>query len=438
MDAVIARIRGQVSSLVETDVFRDRLRNERLEVGDCIVINNSFLYRDKPTIKTNKSDKYLALPVIDGGVLDLNDMQVIIRPSDSKQIKDLVVVKKKDLAVSSHVSLRDAVLGEMGGLGRMVFLLIGEIGETPALSVPCVCGSLRAVVLEPTLLDELAIDGDQVRIRNVVDPEALWFKLETLVNGDLSANFPVKDKKPFMKALAVLAEEQHATLRLPAGSVSDDTLLDRIGQSLGRQADDYEDSLKAYLNDPGRQAEFNNVLRIAYNFDSEAGAIITLLISLSDLKPLLSWCTVFDHWRLYRAFEALPWGALSLKPALKDYSESIRAARNSRFHHLLPINTRLEADLEGVLLKAKKITLFGRFSPRGQTGNALYFEDKEIIELLLQFTHVEERDVADEFWVRNLEVLRRTADLVSSTCAATKMLLPKAAGGAGGLPTDRG
>jgi len=428
VDPIILCIRNQVSSLVQTDAFREWWHNERAGIGDCIVINNSFLYRDKPTIKTRKSNKYLAIPVIDGPALNLNDLRVISRGDDSTQINNFVVVKKRDWDSSLHLPLYDAVKEELGRLGRMIFLLIGQIEATASISEPCVFGSFRTVVLDPTMDRELSVEGAQIRIRNTGNPEALWHTLETLVRSSMSAPLSSKDKKTFVKALASLDEKQHGILRLPTGPVSECTctLLDLISRSLAQQAKEYEQSLKEYRNDPSRQAEFNNMLRIAYNFDSEAGTIITLLISLCDLKPLLYWCTVFDHWRLYNAFEALPWTALSLKPSLKEYSESIKAARNSRFHHLLPINRKLEADLEGILLRAKKITLFDRYSPRGQTGNALDFEDKEIVELLLQFTHVEEKDVGDEFWLKNLEVLRCTADLVSSTCSALKMFVANA------------
>ncbi len=424
VDPIVARIRNQVSSLVQTDAFREWWHKERAGIGDCVVVNNSFLYRDKPAIKTRKSDKYLAVPVVDGPQLNLNDVRIISRRDDSTQIKDFVVVRKRDWDSSLHVSLYDAVREELGRLGRMIFLLIGEIEETTPVAQPCVFGSFNGVVLDPMMDRELSVEGSQVRIRSTKNPEVLWRILESVVGSTVSVHLSSKDKKTFTKALDCLREKEHGVLKLPTGPVSDCTLLDLISRSLSHQAQEYEQSLKEYQNDPSRQTEFNNMLRIAYNFDTEAGTIITLLISLCDLKPLLYWCTVFDHWRLYNAFEALPWAALSLKPSLKEYSESIRAARNSRFHHLLPIDSKLEADLEGVLLKAKKITLFDRYSrARGQTGNALDFEDKEIVELLLQFTHVEEKDVGDEFWVKNLEVIRCTADLVSSTCSALKMLV---------------
>lgn len=91
--------------------------------------------------------------------------------------------------------------------------------------------------------------------------------------------------------------------------------------------------------------EFNDLLRIAYNFAGDALLVIRLLVSVCDLKPIVRWCSVDEWFRLADAFRSLPWSKVKEKPSLDSYQQTINAARNSAFHRLLRVDSTLRVQL---------------------------------------------------------------------------------------------
>ena len=63
---------------------------------------------------------------------------------------------------------------------------------------------------------------------------------------------------------------------------------------------------------------FNNVLKIAYNFTNDVIPFLDLLISISDLKPIILWSTIGEYFLLSESFRNLPWTRSKNKFSMKN------------------------------------------------------------------------------------------------------------------------
>jgi hypothetical protein len=170
--------------------------------------------------------------------------------------------------------------------------------------------------------------------------------------------------------------------------------------------------------DPG---EFNDVLRIAYNFATDAVLVIQLLVSICDLKPIVRWCTVDEWFRLAESFRNLPWSKMKDKHSLDAYQQTVSNARNKAFHRLLPVENTLRVELEGTKLGRVTLRLFPEYAARN-SEQTMDYEDRALVELLTDFTRVSERGVSPQFWGRNIVVMEATIELLSRTSLALKLL----------------
>lgn len=423
-------IYAQVEALLESDEFVEWSQGQKIKPNDWVVFNNSFMYRDKSKIKTNKSALYLAIQADSSGALSPTNLYVVQRKvrhsEDSKQISDMRHLPGSTSEFSSVEPIVVATQKAMDSLGKLVFLLIAEIQDTLVLRETISCGPFTELVLDPQTTEPLRIEGSTLTISRCSDARPLWDDLNRIVleQGFLVSPFGHKERDSFAGAIERLSQAEYARLALPVpDGHSDKTLLDQIAVAIANETASYCRSLDKCAGQPSPEADFNNVLRIAYNFASEASTLIVLLTSVCDLKPVVFWCTIHSHWKLRQAFQRLPWASLNAnKPSLSAYEQSVKGARNSAFHHLLPISKTLIADLHDVPLKARSLTLFRKYGTK-KAGNELDYEDKELVEVLTQFTRAEEGAVGPDFWMRNRDVMQNTADLASATAHALKTLL---------------
>jgi len=132
-------------------------------------------------------------------------------------------------------------------------------------------------------------------------------------------------------------------------------------------------------------------------------------MSVCDLKPIVFWCTVDKQWSLYRAFASLPWSALGLKEKLEAYRGIVSQARNHAFHHILPFDSTIEADLSDLDVRAETIRLFSPFGQKQERGIRL--KDQELAEVLAEFSRAKQRPVSMVFWEGNLNVMESASEL---------------------------
>jgi hypothetical protein len=188
-----------------------------------------------------------------------------------------------------------------------------------------------------------------------------------------------------------------------------DTVLGQIVGSLQEQKDEYAGALSALRRASGDRHALHEVLRIAYNFSTDVLPLMSLFMSICDLKPLVFWCTVDAQWGLYAAFAALPWSALGRKESLHEYQEIVSAARNHAFHHVLPFDTTIEIDLLNLNVRAERIRLFSPFGER--QGRGVRIQDQELADVLSEFSRARQRPVSIRFWQANFGVMQAACTL---------------------------
>lgn len=279
----------------------------------------------------------------------------------------------------------------------------------------------------PTNKDLVSIDNKTVEVNSVRHPEAIWSDLQERVQDQsLRKGALLPELKPkFAAAVDDLRDNIYSIIRIAGTEEPTETLLQRIIYSVNSEIREYDDALGRCNGDPLVDARsFSDVLRIAYNFASDSRKLMNLLVSLCDLKPLLLWTTVDKHYHLADSFRRLPWAKTTRKAPLAQYSDMINGARNHAFHDLIRLDRSIEVDVSGVLLKARRLRLFSPHAKR--SGNALEYEDQELISVLTQFTRAPETPVSPEFWKRNSAVMHAFADLLTSTERALLLLRTEA------------
>ena len=121
-----------------------------------------------------------------------------------------------------------------------------------------------------------------------------------------------EDRRVIGAAYDEMSDGATTEASVPTGEVGhrNDTELGMIVASLRTQAAQYQTATTALRSAPDDAQALNEVLRIAYNFSADVLPLISLFVSICDLKPLVFWCTVREQWALHRAFASLPWASL--------------------------------------------------------------------------------------------------------------------------------
>lgn len=413
-------VESSVKQVYELDIFRTWLSSESVQEEDLVLINNSFIYRDK--IKTTKNKLYLTLKMRE----PLPDAAELYISSGIAINSNFKTLRRNSSNLPSLVRLDDAVNTELDSLGWLVLILVGCIDRSQIFRERVNHALFGELCLDPAARDMLCLDQNRIVISRMVDEETLWLKLsrQARANGVVDHDLPDSLIAPLTDALRNLRKNSFLMLRLPdAAGIAGDTLLGSIVDALKVNTGEYHASLMKLGNDLGSDSlEYANMLRIAYNFAGEAVTLIRLLISICDLKPLLLWMTLKEQIQLAEAFRTLPWARLSTKPSLDEYHKTISSARNSSFHHLFPFDRAIEVQLDGVSVVAKRLRLFSEYTPSSKNKNLFEYEDQQLIDLLTEFTRSEEVRVSLEFWQRNLDVMNATVNLLSEICSSLGLL----------------
>ncbi len=416
-------IEASVKQLTETKAFCDWFKGVEATNGDIVVINNSFIYR-KPLIKTSKNRQYLCLKVENGLVDSKNAFVGGFGDFNS----DFKLFSAKSGNLPQLESLDEALEREMRGLGRLVFVLIGEL-QDDSTEVSVNHGVIKKLIFDPSaaneaLLQDAGDGGKSIVVNQLRDQESAWTaikpEIERQIGDDLSSL-----ETAFGAAFEKLQDEARVKLVIPArtASPSDTSFIRRILKSVSEQCKLYESALQQVESSPSaRDAHLREAMRIAYNFSDDAVKVLQLLVSVADLKAVLLWCTIKEHFEVAEAFRNLPWTKSHKKPSLERYREIIAGARNRAFHNLLAFDRTIEANLEGVDVKARRLTLLPPHGRR-KTRVAFDYEDREMVELLAELTRAPEVAVPFAFWEKNVAVMRAFENLLARTEDALWALL---------------
>jgi hypothetical protein len=395
-----------VRVLIASTEFKTWWSEQKSSSGDVIIINNSFVFRD---VATTKSAKYLGVEVQSDG--SAGQPFVCQPPSFNSDFKKF---SSKSLNLQTRRDLAETIQTEIAGLGELVFILIGELKDVDILTQPISTELFESVEWHPTLPDALMVEGRIIRVRQTHDEDLLWNRLLEIVDPDEDATNSLRDA--FGSALDQLQDQAIARVSVPTrGTVPSAGMTDAILSVLRNERAQYA----AALSSNGGIVS-NDVLRIAYNFASDATTYLRLIVSVCDLKPLVMWMAIADHHRLSEAFKALPWSRSRKKPSLKNYHDTIADARNVAFHNLFPFRKSLIVSLSDEALQSAELRMFAEHGKK--KANELRFRDKELVDLLLEFTRARYRIVSDTFWQRNIDVMDATLVLFERTNSILKSL----------------
>ncbi len=409
---IVDQIRAAVAAVTTQREFLKWLKEDK--VGDGLVLlNNSFIFRQK--LQTVKNDLYLGIPVRAGSDLGVSNVVVVRGIVFNSDFKFVELKGMKKLEVQE---INPAIDQQLKQLGSIVMVLIGEVLDNVVTRAPIDHSLFSELELNPAAAAALAIKDRTIRVRSISDEEEIWAQLEEAHGTQL----PTDLTQPFANALDHIRKNHYAVLRLPGESAPSRPLLDSFVGALRQNLARYKHAWNKCKGQADTDAgEFNDLLRIAYNFASDAVLVIRLLVSICDLKPIVRWCTVDEWFRLAESFRDLPWSKMKEKHSLDAYQLTISNARNKAFHRLLPVDNTLRVELEGTNLGRITLRLFPEYAARN-SEEPLDYEDRALVQLLTNFTRVSERSVSPQFWRRNIAVMEATIELLSRTSSALKLL----------------
>lgn len=406
MKRIKSMINASVEKLRRHPGFIGWLKSHSISRDDIILVNNSFVYRD---VKTVKSDKYLAFSALRKGAL-----RKIPKVATWGRINaDFKLLKASSQNLPNLESLDSAIEDQLESLGNLVFVLIGEVEDTIILEQELGHSQYEAIIWDPKLSEPFRIEGSKILIREAYDEDMVI----TGINGtyrDRGEAVPVGLLDSVGAALDNLQDKAVASLRIPIDSTpSRNTMTNDIVKVLQEQKTNYSNALAICEGDPSKDhSAYNEILRISYNFAGDASTFLRLIVSICDLKPLVLWGTIAEHYSLSERFQKLPWARFKGKPSLGKYITTVSDARNSAFHDLFPFRKSLDVSIPENTLQNISLRLFSEYSRKKE--NQLIYEDRELVDVLLAFTRARERRAPSRFWYQNADVMESTIRLFES------------------------
>lgn len=405
-----------VSGILGSQTFADWVKREQPQVGDLMVFNNSFLYRENLT-GTTKSKKYLCVtlhPSAEPAILHIDGrINSTFKRIPSRQVDKY----RKD-------ELRPSITQEMADLGTIVFSLVGRIGDDQPASIdlPTATG-FGALQYEPGQTETAELRDASVLINRLDDIDVVW---QAIARKCADVEMPSDGlAESFEKAFSDLREAAGRPIDIDDIAADAPSILSEVATGIHDQVAAYETALSSHLANPDDLEALNEVMRIAYNFADGAKELIALVIGITDLKPLLSWLTIDAQVELAERFGDLPFALVGkTKPSLEKYRSLVAGARNRAFHDLFAFGRPFRVPLRSDAFQAAALHLFREYR-RG--GPALEFKDRQLVELLQGFTRAAERPVPLGFWEQDLAVMKAVEQVASALYRALVLVAPKAA-----------
>jgi hypothetical protein len=404
-----------VGRLLASQTFEDWTKREALQVGDLIVFNNSFLYRESLT-GTTKSKKYLCV------TLD-KDAEPAVLQVDGRINSTFKRIASRQVDKYRRRELSPSITEELDELGTIVFSLVGRIGEDQPVSVDLPSGTgFAALRYQPGQAEIADLSDSAVLVNRLDDIDVVWQAIARkcgeagTVNGDQLAEC-------FEKSFGDLREAAGRPIDVEDIAADAPSILSEVVTGVHEQVAAYDIALASHLADPDDIEALNEVLRIAYNFADGAKDLIALVVGLSDIKPLLSWLTINAQCELAERFGELPFALVGkAKPSLEKYRSLVAGARNRAFHDLFAFGRPFRVPLKSDAFQAASLHLFREYK---RTGSALEFKDRQLVELLQGFTRAAERPVPLGFWEQDLAVMKAVEQVASALHRALLLVAPE-------------
>jgi hypothetical protein len=412
-------VQVQVAQVLASIAYRSWAEGSQLRDGDVVVLNNSFLFREG-IASTVKNADYLAVAVNNAGE---SSLPAFVVKSASRINLRFKRIAARSVCEVEQRTISDAVVTELARLGTIIFALVGAVGEDQPAEVELAgVPGINTIRFVPGQTLIALLEGEMLAINRLDDIDVVWRGVEASLNSAGTSG---------VEQLTVHFEDAFVNLREAAGRpiLIDDvrsempSILSEVVVRVDEQVLAYKQALSLHLEHPDDSDALNETLRIAYNFADGAKSLITLVVGISDLKPLLFWLTVAAQSDLADRFAELPFALVGkAKPSLERYRTLIAGARNRAFHDVFafgrPFNVRLGPDA----IRDPELHLFREYSRKH--GPALDFEDRQVVELLEGLTRVAERPVPMGFWDQNSSVMEGVAEVARSLRAGLVLAAP--------------
>jgi hypothetical protein len=415
MSAILSTVNENLEKVRNHPSFRAWHNTQKFEDGDLVVINNSFVFRD---LNTTKAQSYL--------VLKHGKERFYKEPYIAQKLKlnsDFTFYSHRHSSPPALLPIRDCIEDELSNVGQILFALIGTISDDVILRENFGRSGFSELIWDPQSAETLCIDGSRIVIQNPYDEGLLWNVLTEQCNAKSITLEQVETKRDFGAVLDRLQGRAEAHLVLPkSGRRNNHGITDTIIEALRERRQDYAAALRLCEGKPEKNpTAFNEVLRISYNFSNDVIPFLKLIISICDIKPIVLWSTIGEHYALSESLKCLPWTRSKFKPSLKNYIDTVCDARNSVFHNLFPVSKALRFSLPGNAFQNSELLFFTEYAPR-KSLNTLTYQDKALVDLFLDFTRARQRPVPSEFWMKNADVMDKIINLIDATNRALKEL----------------
>ena len=406
-DAVAQSIGATDDSVAASVVGRD--------TNAHLLINSSFLYRDK-SVKTNQSPRRLLVQMNASGK---NVRGGTVRLADNERMTTNYKLITRQIPIGL-IALDTAIEQEISSIGDLIFILIGTVKGLRPLSQPIKGNKVKELRLDPSITGNVRKVEDSIYSLRKLLPIDEVFKF---IDDDLgeAAKLSADDRIAVRNGCEQLIDNAITEVSVPTAQVQrGETVLGKIVASMRHQTKEYNSALEALRRAPEDQKLLHEILRIAYNFSADVLPLVSLLVSVCDLKPLVFWCTLKEQWALRQAFSDLPWASLGRKEKLEDYKTIVSQARSHAFHHVLPFDTTVEVDLSRLDVRAETMRLFVPFGKK--EGRGVHLKDQKLADVLAEFTRAEERPVSQMFWEANLSVMKAASKLTEEVLATLSLI----------------
>ena len=418
-------IQKNINELTRSERFHQWISTETVNVNDFVVINNSTLLRD--LIKTNKSQKYIALQIKQSKPLNFIP-HIVSYPENLRKISDFNIISGKDKEFQNYKkeSLPIAIEEEMDHFGKLVFLLIGYLDQSQIFKAQIPHSQYKKLIFNHNISKEIEFHDDEILIKEVFDADYIldFYKRVYLNESENEQEILRGLKQPLDTAVKSLKEAAHILLVYPKDEQKfSESFLDRFIHFYQLQLKNYQDALEKLDIDNQDATALNEILRISYTFREEMHRMLRLIFSICDLKPIIFWNSLQAQFALSDSFEALPFykAKENEKLSLENYKTMIHGARNHVFHDVQDFNQDVEAVLDDVSFKAHRLRLFSEYASK-KGKNLFDYEDREIVEILTEFTRSSEKYVPIDFWLKNYLVLVAFTNLVSAVANSLKLI----------------
>lgn len=408
-------VRSNFRSLISSNAFRAWLLSDEKHKDGLVVVNNSFVFREG--VKTNKNSNFLAVSL--NGAGNVGDEIYVVR--NFAMNSDFKFVSGKAKNKPHQEEFENILTSEIDNIGDLVFILIGKVDDSILLTEEIDQDGFEKVIWNPEQEELVKFEDNSISISDTFDEQAIWDKICDLYREN-AERAPDDLREDVGKVLDKLQDRAKAALVIP--KATDEFGLgvtDAVNQILIEERDRYQQALSKCNGNPIEdQAAFNEILRISYNFASDATTFLRLVVSVCDLKPIILWGTISEHFDLSTAFRQLPWERSRKKASLKSYIDVVGDARNSAFHNLFPFRKTLEISLPESSVKGAMLSIFSEYTKK--KNNQLVYRDKELVDVLTEFTRARQRQIPSSFWSSNLKVMNATISLFNATSAHLKRL----------------